>query len=126
MASVWGISISSLPFFGAQKRIAFQLHDEFDFIKPTRLILRGRNNIVKSRPKMPVLNGYLNIVEAAEVLGIHPGTVKRLCREKKIVAEKVHNGWLIHNHAVQSFSKVYRSRRGRPSNDTSQQPHLRD
>jgi len=57
----------------------------------------------------------MNITEAARVLGIHPGTLKRLCRKKKIVAEKVHNGWLIHSTIVESFAKVYNGRRGRPS-----------
>jgi len=44
---------------------------------------------------MPILNNYLNITEVAELLDIHPGTVKRLCREGKLAGEKVHNGWLI-------------------------------
>ena len=52
---------------------------------------------------MPVLNGYMNITEAAEILGIHTGTLKRLCRENKIAAEKVHNGWLIYGDVVQKF-----------------------
>ena len=65
---------------------------------------------------MPVLNGYLNIAEAAEILGVHPGTVKRLCREGRLVAEKVHNGWLIHNDVLHDFAQIYSGRRGRPSN----------
>ncbi|MFC2041896.1 helix-turn-helix domain-containing protein [Chloroflexota bacterium] len=63
---------------------------------------------------MPVLNGYLNIVEAAEILGVHPGTVKRLCRERRLVAEKVHNSWLIHKDIVHDFANIYSGRRGRP------------
>ena len=63
---------------------------------------------------MPILNGYLNIKEAAEILSIHPGTLKRLCREKKIRAEKVHNGWLIHSDVVREFAKHYSGQRGRP------------
>ena len=31
-------------------------------------------------------------VEAGEILGVHPDTVKRLYRESRLVAEKVHNG----------------------------------
>ena len=68
---------------------------------------------------MPVLNGYMNIAEAAGILGIHTGTLKRLCREKKIVAEKVHNGWLIHSDVVQEFAKRYDGRRGRPANNVA-------
>ena len=64
---------------------------------------------------MPVLNGYLNIVEAAEILGVHPGTVKRLCREGRLVAEKVHNAWLIHTDIIYDFAEKYSGRRGRPS-----------
>lgn len=74
---------------------------------------------------MPILNGYMNIIEAAGILGIHPGTLKRLCREGKLAAEKVHNGWLIHNHVVHSFAEVYNGRRGRPRNDTSHRPNLK-
>jgi len=37
---------------------------------------------------MSVLENYLNACEAAEVLGIHPGTFKRLCRQQKINAQK--------------------------------------
>ena len=65
---------------------------------------------------MPVLNGYFNIVEAAAVLGVHPGTVKRLCREGRLVAEKVHNAWLIHTDILHDFAEKYVGRRGRPSN----------
>ena len=65
---------------------------------------------------MPVLDGYLNIVEAAEVLDIHQGTVKRLCREGKIAAEKVHNTWLIHRDILHGFSTIYTGKRGRPKN----------
>jgi excisionase family DNA binding protein len=74
---------------------------------------------------MPILNGYMNIMEAANILGIHPGTLKRLCRERKLAAEKIHNGWLIHSEVVHSFAKGYNGRRGRPRNDTFQQPNLR-
>lgn len=68
---------------------------------------------------MPILNGYLNVKEGAEILGIHTGTLKRLCRENKIVAEKVHNGWLIHGDVVQEFAKRYDGRRGRPTNNVA-------
>jgi len=63
---------------------------------------------------MPVLDGYSNITKAAEILGIHPGTVKRLCREEKLVAEKVHNMWLINNDTLNDFAARYYGRRGRP------------
>ena len=65
---------------------------------------------------MPVLNGYLNVVEAAEILNVHPGTVKRLCREGRLLAEKVHNAWLIHKDVVYAFTEKYSGHRGRPAN----------
>ena len=63
---------------------------------------------------MPILNNYLNITEVAELLDIHPGTVKRLCREGKLAGEKVHNGWLIHTDILEAFAKSYNGHRGRP------------
>lgn len=74
---------------------------------------------LRERTTMPVLNGYLSIVEAAEILGVHPGTVKRLCREGRLVAEKVHNGWLIHNNVLHDFAEEYSGRRGRPQTNNS-------
>ena len=40
---------------------------------------------------MPVLENYFNVVEAAELLGFHWETVKRMCREGRIPAKKIHN-----------------------------------
>jgi len=69
---------------------------------------------------MPVLDDYLSIVEAAQVLGVHPGTVKRLCRNGKLEATKVYNAWLIRSGTLHSFAKAYKGRRGRPSAKTHQ------
>ena len=63
---------------------------------------------------MPVLDDYLSIVEAAQMLGVHSGTVKRLCRSGKLEAKKVHNAWLIRSGTVHSFAKSYKGSRGRP------------
>ena len=56
---------------------------------------------------MPVLGNYLSVVEAAAVLGVHWETVKRLCREGRIPAEKVHNKWLIHKDNLREFAMNY-------------------
>ena len=40
---------------------------------------------------MPILDNYMSVGEASEVLGIHWETVKRLCREGRISATKIHN-----------------------------------
>lgn len=50
---------------------------------------------------MPVLDNYLDVVEAAAILGVHWERVKRLCREGRIPAEKVHNMWLIHKEKLE-------------------------
>lgn len=69
---------------------------------------------------MPGLEDYVNVSDAATILNIHPGTVKRLCREQKLAAHKVHNGWLIHIDEVGSFAKEYEGRRRIPSNSGRQ------
>ena len=56
---------------------------------------------------MPVLGNYLSVVEAAAVLDVHWETVKRLCREGRIPAEKVHNKWLIHKDNLREFATNY-------------------
>ena len=67
--------------------------------------------------EMPVLGNYLSVVEAAAVLGVHWETVKRLCREGRIPAEKVHNKWLIHKEQLQEFAATYDDpRRGKRRN----------
>ena len=70
---------------------------------------------------MTVLKDYLSVREAAKIFGIHPGTVKRLCRQKKLTAQKVHNGWLIEINEVNSFAQGYDGRRGRPSNRSAEE-----
>ena len=74
---------------------------------------------------MPGLEDYVNVSDAATILRVHPGTVKRLCREHKLLAHKVHNGWLIHIDEVRSFAKEYEGRRGRPSNSGRQGESVR-
>ena len=61
---------------------------------------------------MPVLNDYLDVIEAANILGIHWETVKRLCRERRIPAQKVHNKWLIHKDDLHRFAETYDQGRG--------------
>ncbi len=63
---------------------------------------------------MSISDSYVNTLKAAEILGIHPGTVKRLCREGTLRAEKIHNTWLIHKLDLHLFGRKYRRNRGRP------------
>ena len=70
---------------------------------------------------MPVLHDYLSVVEAADILGVHWETVKRLCREGRIPAEKVHNKWLIHKDNLREFAMSYNEpRRGKRKNRTNE------
>lgn len=56
---------------------------------------------------MPALYDCVSVVEAADVLGVHWETVKRLCRESRIPAEKVGNKWLIHKDSLREFATNY-------------------
>jgi len=70
---------------------------------------------------VPVLHDYLSVVEAADILGVHWETVKRLCREGRIPAEKVHNKWLIHKDNLREFAMSYNEpRRGKRKNRTNE------
>lgn len=62
---------------------------------------------------MPILDEYVDVVEAAKILDVHWETVKRLCRESQIPAQKVHNKWLIHKDDLSRFAKKYNARRGK-------------
>jgi excisionase family DNA binding protein len=61
---------------------------------------------------MAPLEDYFNVIEAGRRLGIHPETVKRLCRQKDLPAVKVHNTWLISKEILDSFAGTYVPRRG--------------
>ena len=56
---------------------------------------------------MPIIGNYVSVVEAGEVLGVHWETVKRLCREGRIPASKVHNMWLIDQDDLARFALTY-------------------
>jgi excisionase family DNA binding protein len=60
---------------------------------------------------MPLEN-YLTVIEAARRLGIHPDTVKRLCRQGDIPAVKLRNTWLIEQETLEVFSGAYQPKRG--------------
>ena len=58
------------------------------------------------------LEDYLTANEAARRLRVHPETVKRLCRQGDLPAEKVHNTWLIRQEVLDVFGGTYDPRRG--------------
>jgi excisionase family DNA binding protein len=61
---------------------------------------------------MPVLDNYLNVIEASRRLRIHPETVKRLCRQGDLPATKLHNTWLIEKDILDNFAGTYNPGRG--------------
>ncbi len=61
---------------------------------------------------MVPLENYFNITEVSRRLGVHPETVKRLCRQGDVPAIKFHNTWLITREDLDSFAGTYIPRRG--------------
>ncbi|MCD6453575.1 MAG: helix-turn-helix domain-containing protein [Dehalococcoidales bacterium] len=61
---------------------------------------------------MAPLEDYLNVIEAARRLSVHPETVKRLCRQGDLKATKIHNTWLIRRTVLKDFAVSYVPRRG--------------
>jgi excisionase family DNA binding protein len=73
------------------------------FIKP---------DIGRLRNVMPILDNYLSVLEASRQLKVHPETVKRLCRQGDLPADKVHNTWLIKKDTLDNFAGTYNPSRG--------------
>jgi excisionase family DNA binding protein len=61
-----------------------------------------------------ILEDYATVLEASEVLRVHPETVKRLCRRGQITANKLGNTWLINRETLAFFAVTYDSNAGRP------------
>ena len=62
---------------------------------------------------MPI-DDYLTAAEAAKKLKVHPETIKRLCRQGELPADKLGNTWLIKEDTLSVFAGTYRSSVGRP------------
>ena len=58
------------------------------------------------------LDDYFTANQAARRLRVHPETVKRLCRQGDLPAEKIHNTWLIRREALDVFAGTYDPSRG--------------
>ena len=65
-----------------------------------------------SRLAIMTLEDYVTAIEAGRQLKVHPETVKRLCRQGDLPAEKLHNTWLIRKEVLVQFSKTYNPRPG--------------
>jgi len=61
---------------------------------------------------MSVFDDYFNVIEASRRLGVHPETVKRLCRQGDLPAIKIHNTWLINRDTLENFAGTYSPKRG--------------
>ena len=60
-----------------------------------------------------MLENYVDVIEAARILGVHPETVKRLIREGKLAGTKFGNKWIMERDRLQVFANTYDGRRGR-------------
>jgi excisionase family DNA binding protein len=61
---------------------------------------------------MPILDNYFSVLEASRQLKVHPETVKRLCRQGDLPADKIHNTWLIKKDTLDNFAGTYNPSRG--------------
>jgi len=69
-----------------------------------------------------MLDQYHSAEDASRILGVHPETVKRLCRSGELHASKFHNNWLIHSDELGTFKENYNPNPGRrPANDPNSQ-----
>jgi len=48
-------------------------------------------------------NNYVNVREAAKVLGFHWETVERMCRYGRIPAKKTRNKWLVNQKELENY-----------------------
>ncbi len=61
---------------------------------------------------MAIFDNYLDVIEASRRLKVHPETVKRLCRQGDLPADKIHNTWLINRDTLDNFAGTYNPSRG--------------
>ena len=60
-----------------------------------------------------MFENYVDVIEAAKILNVHPETVKRLIREGKLTATKFGNKWIMERPRLQMFANTYDGSRGR-------------
>ncbi len=61
---------------------------------------------------MNQFDDYATVPEAAERLGIHPESVRRLIRLERLPAKKFANSWLIARDVLEQFATGYDRRPG--------------
>ena len=57
-------------------------------------------------------NAYVDVLEAAERLNIHPESVRRLIRQEKLPAFRYANKYLIKRDVLEQFAQTYDGRTG--------------
>jgi excisionase family DNA binding protein len=68
---------------------------------------------------MSQFEDYVTVQDAAERLGIHPESVRRLIRMERLPAKKFANSWLIARDILEQFASGYDRRPGNPGNRTT-------
>jgi len=61
---------------------------------------------------MSRFDDYVTIADAAERLGIHPESVRRLVRKGQLPAKKFAHSWLIERDVLEQFAVGYDRRPG--------------
>lgn len=56
---------------------------------------------------------YVSVQEVADRLNIHPESVRRLIRNKKLIARKFGNSWLVKKAILEQFASNYDPRPGK-------------
>jgi excisionase family DNA binding protein len=72
-------------------------------------MLRQRNNWDVTVP----VDGFLSVKDMADRLHVHEETIKRLCRNGQIPADKFQNAWIIREDVANVVAGTYDRRRGR-------------
>jgi hypothetical protein len=62
---------------------------------------------------MQALDDYLDLIDAAREIGIHPQSLRRLVKQAKIPARLWQGKYLFHRPALQQFVSLYDPRPGR-------------
>lgn len=60
-----------------------------------------------------LLDDYLDLIDAARFLDIHPQSLRRLVKQAKIPARLWQGKYVFHRPALQQFKSVYDPRPGR-------------
>jgi excisionase family DNA binding protein len=61
---------------------------------------------------MAQFEDFVTVIDAAERLGIHPESVRRLIRQERLPAKKFQNSWLIARDVLEQFASGYDKRPG--------------